>query len=95
MWIVTEEVKMYKYMVRNNTLDKWNNGAVACNKVAIVYVGEDGLSQSERDICIYYKSSNAYRIPIISQHIDEMISLLLFPRGEYGSLLKIFTLLIT
>ena len=71
-------------MVRNNTLDKKNNGAVACNKVAIVYVGEDGLSQSERDICIYSKSSNACRIPIISQHIDPLICPLCFPRGEYG-----------
>ena len=49
-------------MVRNNTLDKKNNGAVACNKVAIVYVGDDGLSRSERDICIYSKSLNACRI---------------------------------
>ena len=68
----------------NNTLDKKNNGAVACNKVAIVYVGEDGLSQNERDICIYSKSSNACRIPIISQHIDPMICSLLFLRGECG-----------
>ena len=45
-------------------------------------VGEDGLSQSERDI--YSKSSNACRIPIISQHIDPMICSLLFPRDECG-----------
>ena len=45
--LLPKEVKMYKYMVRNNTLDKKNNGAVACNEVAIVYVGVDGLSQSE------------------------------------------------
>ena len=82
--LLPKEVKMYKYMVRNNTLDKKNNGAVACNKVAIVYFGEDGLLQSERDICIYSKSSNACRIPIISQHIDPMICPLLFPRGECG-----------
>ena len=79
--LLPKEVKMYKYMVRNNTLDKQNNGAVACNEVAIVYGGEDGLSQSERGICIYSKSSNACRIPIISQHIDPMICSLLF-RGE-------------
>ena len=52
--LISKEVKMY--MVRNNTLDKKNNGAVAYNEVAIVYVAEDGLSQSERDICIYSKS---------------------------------------
>ena len=70
---------------RNNTLDKKNNGAVACNEVAIVYVDEDGLCQSKRDICIYSKSSNACRIPIIiSQHIDPMICPLLFPRDECG-----------
>ena len=82
--LLSKEVKMYNYMVRNNTLDKQNNGAAACNKVAIVYVGKDGLSQSERDICIDSKSSNACRIPIISQHIDPMICPLLFPRGECG-----------
>ena len=71
-------------MVRNNTLDKKNNRAVACNKVAIVYVGEDGHSQSERDIYIYSKSSNACRIRIISQHIHPMIGPLLFPPGECG-----------
>ena len=60
------------------------NSAVACNKVAIIYVGKDGLSQSERDICIYSKSSNACRIPIISQHINPMICPLLFPGGECG-----------
>ena len=75
---------MYKYIVRNNTLDKKNNAAIACNKVAIVYVGEDGLSQSERDIYIYSKSSNACRIPIINQHIHLMIGPLLFPRGKCG-----------
>ena len=69
-------------MVRNNALDKKNNGVVAWNNVAIVYVGEDGLSQSKRDICIYSKSSIACRIPIISQHIDPMICPLFFPRGE-------------
>ena len=42
--MLPKKVKMYKYMVRNNTFDKKNNGDVACNKVAIVYVGEDGLS---------------------------------------------------
>ena len=73
MWIITEKVKMYKYMVRNNTLDKKNNGAVICNEVAIVYVGGDGLSQSERDICIYSKSSNACRILIISQYIQRFV----------------------
>ena len=62
--LLPKEVKMYKYMVRNNTHDKQNNGAVACNKVAIVYVGEGGLFQSERDICIYSKCSNACKIPI-------------------------------
>ena len=77
-----KEVKMYT--VRNNTLDKKNNGAVACNEVAIVYVGDDSLSQSERDICIYSKTSDACRIPIISQHIDPMIYPLLFPHGECG-----------
>ena len=82
--MLSKEVKIYKYMVRNNTLDKKNNGAVACNEVAIVYVGEDGLSQSKRNICIYCKSSNACRIPIISQHIDPMISPLLFPCDECG-----------
>ena len=82
--LLLNEVKMYKYMVRNNTLDKKNNGAVACNEVAIVYVGKDGLSQSERNTFIYSKSSNACRIPIISQHIDPMICPLLFPRGECG-----------
>ena len=50
-------------MIRKNTHDKKNNG-VECYKVAIVYVGEDGLSQSERDICIFSKSSNTCRIPI-------------------------------
>ena len=44
--LLPKEVKIYKYMIRINTLDNKNNGAVACNKVAIVYVGEDGLSQS-------------------------------------------------
>ena len=40
------------YIIRNNTLDKKNNGAVAYvhDEVAIVYAAEDGLSQSERDI---------------------------------------------
>ena len=71
-------------MARNNTLDKKNYGTVACNVVAIVYVGEDGLSQNERDICIYSKSSDACRIVIIIQHIDPMIYPLLFPRGESG-----------
>ena len=69
-------------MLRNNTFDKKYNGAVAYNEVAIVYVGEDGLSQSEREICIYSKSSDARRIPIISQHIDPMIYPLLFPRDD-------------
>ena len=55
-----------------------------CNEVAIVYVREDGLSQSKRNICIYCKSSNACRIPIISQHIDPIICPLLFPRDEGG-----------
>ena len=32
---------MYKYIVRNNTIDKKNNGAVACNEVAIVCVSEE------------------------------------------------------
>ena len=82
--LLPKEVKMYKCMVRNNTLDKKNNGAVACNKEAIIYVGEDGFSQSERVICIYSKSSNVCRIPIISQHIHPMISPLLFSRGECG-----------
>ena len=50
--LLPKEVKMYKYMVRNSTLDKKNNGVVTCNEVAIIYVGEDDLSQSERDICI-------------------------------------------
>ena len=36
--LIPKEVKMY--MVRNDTLDKKNNGAVADNEVAIVYVGE-------------------------------------------------------
>ena len=72
------------YMVRNNTLDKKNNGAVVYNEVAIVYVAEDSLSQSERDICIYSKSSDACRIPIISQRIDPMIYPLLFPRDKCG-----------
>ena len=80
--LLSKEPKMYKYIVRNNTLDKKNNGA--CNQVSIVYVGEDGLSQSESDICIYSKSSNACTIPIISQHIDPMICPLLFSRGECG-----------
>ena len=48
-------------MVRNNTFDKKNNRAVACNEVVLVYVAGDGLFQSERDICIYSKSSNACR----------------------------------
>ena len=78
--LIPKEVNMY--MVRNNTLDKKNNGAVAYNEVAILHVGEDGLSQSERDICIYSISSVACRIPIIGQHIDPMIYPLLFPRGE-------------
>ena len=82
--MLQKEVKMYKHIFRNNTLDKKNNGAVACNEVALVYVGKDGLSQSERDICIYSKRSNACRIPIISQHIDSMICPLLLPRGECG-----------
>ena len=82
--LLPKEVKMYKCMVRNNTLDKKNNGAVACNEVTIVYASEDGLSQSEPDICIYSKNSNACRIPIISQHIDRKICPLLFPRGECG-----------
>ena len=80
--LIPKEVKMY--MVRNNTLDKENNSDVAYNEVAIVYFGEDGLSQSKRDICIYSKSSDACRIPIISQDIDSMIYPLLFPRGECG-----------
>ena len=37
-----------------------------------------------RDICIYSKTSDACRIPIISQHIDPMIYQLLFPHGECG-----------
>ena len=82
--LLPKDVKKYKYMVRSNTLDKKNNGAVACNKVSIVYVGEDGLSQSERDICIYSRNSIACRIPIISQHIDPMMCPLLFPRNECG-----------
>ena len=72
------------YMVRNNTLDKKNNDAVAYNEVSIVYVAEDSLSQSERDVCIYSKNSDACRIPIISQRIDPMIYPLLFPCGECG-----------
>ena len=50
----------------------------------MAYVVEDGLSQSKRDICIYSKSSNACRIPIIDQHIDPTICPLLFPRDECG-----------
>ena len=55
---------------------------VTCNNVAIVYF-EDGLSQRERDICIYSKSLNVeMHAPIISQHIHQIIGPLLFPRGE-------------
>ena len=81
--LIPKEVKMY--MVGNSTLDKKNNGAVVYNEVAILHVGEDGLSQNERDICIYSISSDACRIHIISQHIDPMIYRLLFPCDECGS----------
>ncbi|GFU90411.1 ATP-dependent DNA helicase [Trichonephila clavipes] len=52
------------------------------NEVAMVFKSSDGIRPNNRDICIYPKQRQQYRISTLNPNCDPMIYVLFFPCGE-------------
>ena len=72
-------------LTRYPCLDKNRYNIAACNEVAVVFVSDDGDPPTERDVCIYEKTSDKpIRIPSISKHVYPMVYPLIFRFGGSG-----------
>ena len=50
-------------------------------EVAAIFVGTDGAPPSNKDIVVYPRAEEPHRVSELSQYVDPMAYILLFPRG--------------
>ncbi|GBM23214.1 hypothetical protein AVEN_159891-1 [Araneus ventricosus] len=60
------------------------NASTSRTEIAAIFVGDDGESPVNRDICIYPIGKGCKNISPLNQCNDPMVYPLLFPRGEQG-----------
>lgn len=69
---------------RDSNLDKRRYN-IACNKVAVVFVADNGDPPIERDVTVFLKDTDAFQtVNILSKHVDGMVYPLILPSGGFG-----------
>ncbi|GBN67556.1 hypothetical protein AVEN_267496-1 [Araneus ventricosus] len=82
-WNPTVNVKMI-FMEHPDLDMRRYNAPTSRTEVAAIFVGDDGESPANRDICIYPIGEGCKNISPLNQCNDPMVYPLLFPRGEQG-----------
>ncbi|GBN87992.1 hypothetical protein AVEN_107373-1 [Araneus ventricosus] len=77
----TTSVKMVFLEDKNLDMRRYN-APTLCTEVAAIFVGDNGESPANRDICVYPVGDTCQSISPLNQCCDPMTYPLLFPRGE-------------
>ncbi|GBN69016.1 hypothetical protein AVEN_77860-1 [Araneus ventricosus] len=77
----TTSVKMVFLEDKNLDMRRYNANTL-CTEVAAIFVGDNGESPANRDICVYPVGDTCQSISPLNQCCDPMTYPLLFPRGE-------------
>ena len=84
------EIKLFLTRNPSNVVND-NNIVKACNEVAAVYTVDDDDNILPNDVCIYSKNSKPVSLAPINENIDPMVYPLIFPYGEKGWHINMFS----